>query len=108
MQLKKTHFLLKMYNKAKSLKAVQRAYQAIIQMQERTVSTFEKHGSVVGTTKTRKKVKKQLKTMIAENHSLSTRKAASVLQHSQTLIVSVLHDDLHLKPYKFHNRLINI
>jgi hypothetical protein len=53
--------------------------------------------------KTRKEVKNQLKTMIAENHDLSTRKTASVLQYSQTLIVTVLHDDLHLKPYKFHN-----
>jgi hypothetical protein len=66
-------------------------------MQERTVSTFEKHDSVFGTTKNEERGKKTLKTMIAENHSLSTRKAASILQYSQTLIVTVLHDDLHLK-----------
>jgi hypothetical protein len=48
--------------------------------------------------------KKTLKTMIADNHSLSTRKA--VLHSSQTLILTVLHDDLDLKPYKFHNWLI--
>ena len=41
--------------------------------------------------------------MIAENPSLSTRIAASALQCSQTLIVTVLHDDLHPKPYKFYN-----
>ncbi len=83
-------------------------------MQERTVFTFEKHGSIVGPTKNRrpdsqkreKKVKKQLKTMIAENHSLSTKKAASVLQYSQTMIVTVLHDDPHLKPYKFRTDLL--
>ena len=114
---KKTHFLLKMYYKTESNKAVQRAYQAeykcktapsnrvIINM----VSKFEKHGSVIGTTNNsrptcqkREEVKNQLETMIAENPTLSTRKASS-LQFSQTLIVTVLHDDLHLKPYKFHN-----
>ncbi len=83
-------------------------------MQERTVLTFEKHGhwdnKKTGDlpAKNEEKGKKQFKTVIAENHSLSTRKAASVLQYSQTLIVTVLHDDLHLKPYKFHSRLIDI
>jgi hypothetical protein len=41
--------------------------------------------------------------MIAENPILSTSKAASALQCSQTLIVTVLHDDLLLKPLKLHN-----
>jgi hypothetical protein len=74
------------------------------------VSSFEKYGSVVGTTKNgrprskkREEVKNQLETMISEDPSLSTRKAASALQCSQTFIVTVLHDDLHLKPFKFHN-----
>ena len=74
------------------------------------VSTFEKHGSVIGTTQNsrdtsqkREVVKNQLQNMIAENPSLSTRKAASALQCPQTLIVTVLHNDLHLKPYKFYN-----
>ena len=74
------------------------------------VRTFEKHGSVIGTAKNgraksnkREEVKNQLETMISEDPSLSTRKAASALQCSQTLIVTVLHDDLHLKPFKFHN-----
>ena len=34
---------------------------------------------------------------------MSTRKAASAIGVSQTLILTILHDDLHLKPYKFHN-----
>jgi hypothetical protein len=34
---------------------------------------------------------------------LSTRKAASAIGVSQTLILTILQDDLHLKPYKFHN-----
>ena len=115
---KKTHFLLKMYYKTESIKAVQRAYQAEYKCKTapsnrviiNIVSTFEKHGSVIGTTKNRrptsqkrKEVKNQLETMMAENSSLSTRKAASSLQCSQTLVVTVLHNDLHLKPYKFHN-----
>ena len=39
--------------------------------------------------------------MISEDPLLSTRKAASALQCSQTLIVTVLHDDLYLKPELF-------
>ena len=34
---------------------------------------------------------------------MSTRKAASAIGVSQTLILTIFHDDLHLKPYKFHN-----
>jgi transposase len=116
--LKKRIFIVKMYHKTESLKAVERAYQAKygrhsapgINTIKNIISTFEKHGSVIGTTTNRKptsekreEVKNQLKTMIAENPTLSTRKAASALQCSQTLIVTVLHDDLHLKPFKFHN-----
>lgn len=115
---KKRIFLLKMYYKTESIKAVQRAYQAEYKCKTapsnrvilNIVSTFEKHGSVIGTTKNkrptsqkREEVKNQLETMIEENPTLSTRKAASALECSQTLIVTVLHDDLHLKPYKFHN-----
>ena len=116
--LKKRVFLLKTYYKTESIKAVQRAYQAEYRCPtapsekviRNIVSTFVKHGSVIGTThngspasKKRKEVKNQLKEMVTENPSLSTRKAASALQCSQTLIVTVLHDDLHLKPFKFHS-----
>ncbi len=116
--LQKRVFLLKTYYKTASIKAVQRAYQAEYKCKtapnekviKNIVSTFEKHGSIIGTTqngrptsKKREYVKNQLQTMISENPSLSTRKAASALECSQTLIVTVLHDDLHLKPYKFHN-----
>ena len=47
--------------------------------------------------------KNQLKIMIGENRNFSTRKASSALQYSHTLIFIVLHDNLHLKPYKFYN-----
>jgi hypothetical protein len=104
-----------MYYKAESLKAVQRAYQAeykcksaLLLRSKNTVRSLgqEKTGDLPA--KNEERGKKTLKTMIAENHSLSTRKVASVLQYSQTLIVTVLHDDLHLRPYKFYNWLINI
>ena len=116
--VKKRVFLVKMWYKTESIKRVQRDYQAEYSCKTapsrlvimNIVSTFEKHGSVVGTTKNgratskkREEVKNQLETMIAENRFLSTRKAASSLQCSQTLILTVLHDDLHLKPYKFLN-----
>ena len=116
--LEKRVFLLKTFYKTESITAVQRAYRAKFRCKTapsdkvitNIVRTFEKHGSVIGTTKNgtakskkREKVKNQLETMILEDPSLSTRKAASALQCSQTLIVTVLHDDLHLKPFKFHN-----
>jgi hypothetical protein len=50
----------------------------------------------------RKEAKNQLETMIAEFPNLSIRKAAAAIQVSPTLVYTILHDDLHLKPYKFH------
>jgi transposase len=111
-------FLLKTYYKTASPKLVQQAFRTKYESKHipsrsvitNIVSSFEKYGSVVGTTKNgrprskkREEVKNQLETMISEDPSLSTRKAASALQCSQTFIVTVLHDDLHLKPFKFHN-----
>jgi hypothetical protein len=111
-------FLLKTYYKTGSPKLVQQAFRTKYESKHipsrsvitNIVSSFEKYGSVVGTTKNgrprskkREEVKNQLETMISEDPSLSTRKAASALQCSQTFIVTVLHDDLHLKPFKFHN-----
>ena len=40
--------------------------------------------------------------MVAEFPNLSIRKAASSIGVSPTLVYNILHDDLHLKPYKFH------
>jgi hypothetical protein len=44
----------------------------------------------------------QLKTMIADPTSFSTRKAACTLGMSHTTILSILHDDFHFKAYKYH------
>jgi ribosomal protein L17 len=89
--LKKRIFIVKMYYKTESLKAVERACQAKygrnsaprISTIKNIISTFEKHGSVkTPASQKREEVKNQLKTMIAENPTLSTRKAASSLQIS--------------------------
>lgn len=49
----------------------------------------------------REDAKNQLKTMVAEFPTLSIRKAASAIGISPTLVFHILHDDLHLKPYKY-------
>ena len=112
---KNAFFLLKMYYKTESLKAVQRAYQAeynckgaLFFVRKTRFGCWDNRKQKTYQPLTRKEVKNQLKTVIAENHKLSTRKAASVLQCSQTLIVTVqnsISHDPHL--YPFHD-LINI
>ena len=71
------------------------------------VKNFEKNGSVTAVDQRiglksdkRLEASKELERMVQENGSISSRKAASALQLSQTLIIIILHDDLHLKPYK--------
>ena len=109
--------MFKTYLKTDSFSETQRAYR--IKFSSRTapdhkvikniISTFEKSGSVVCKTKNRgppsqkrEDAKNQLEVMITENPTLSTRVAASAIGVSQTMIVKILHDDLHLKAYKFH------
>ena len=50
----------------------------------------------------RKVDKNEMKNLISKLPSLSIRKAASAVGVSPTLVLSILHDNLHLKPYKFH------
>ena len=50
----------------------------------------------------RQVAKNELEKMVDEFPNLSVRKAASALQVSTTLIFSILHDDFHLKSYKYH------
>ena len=70
---------------------------------------LKKTGSVTFVTINRKKssdkqrvAQNQLKSMIDEFPNLSIRKAASAVGVSTTLVFNILHDDLNLKPYKFH------
>ena len=73
------------------------------------MSKFEKTGSVghiapklKNPSPKREAAKIQLKNMVSEFSSLSIRKASSALGVSPTLVYHILHDDLHQKPYKFH------
>ena len=45
---------------------------------------------------------RELVQIVGKNASISSRKAASALQVSQKLILTILHDDLHYKPNKLH------
>ena len=87
-----------------------RQLQAIIQYLY-MISVFEKTGSVAfmihknknpeGGTKSRQKWDGKLDFQISKL-SLSIRNAASAVEVSPNLVFSILHDDLHQKPYKFH------
>jgi len=50
----------------------------------------------------RKEVKNQWKTMIAEFRNFSIPKGAVAIQVYPTLVCTMLYDNLHLKPPKFH------
>ena len=115
--LPKRIFLLKKYYELKSFSAVQSAFRVKFKVKvapghqiiKNIVQAFEKTGSVVPgrskrqiPTQKRQEAKKQLETMVKEFPNLSIRKAASAVNVSTTLVYSILHDDLHLKPYKFN------
>ena len=51
----------------------------------------------------REDAKKQIESMIAEFPNLSIRKMSSASSVSTTLVFHILHDDLHLKPYEYHD-----
>ena len=46
--------------------------------------------------------KNKLESMVSDFSTFSIRKAASAIGVSSTLVYHILHDDLHLKPYKFY------
>ena len=73
------------------------------------INSFEKTGSVKDIprivrdpTQKRQEAKNKLETMVSDFPNLSIRKAASAVGVSPSLAHNILHDDLHLKPYKFH------
>ena len=70
---------------------------------------FEKHGSVArvppkpkNSGQNREMVKNQLENLVPECPQLSMRKAASAVGVSPRFVYDNFHDDMHLKPYKFH------
>jgi AraC-like DNA-binding protein len=110
-------FLVKKYYESKSITSVQRNFRTKYPKEDspshRTilniVSNFEKYGSVAhvppkrkDTDQKREEAKNQLEKLVSEIPNLSIRKAACALQISPTLVYHIFHDDLHLKPYKFH------
>ncbi len=71
---------------------------------------FEKTGAVAKISlKTKKTSQKRLdaindiKNLITEDSSLSIRKMASAIGVTTKIVFNILHDDLHLKPYKIHD-----
>ncbi len=115
--LRERVFLVKKYYEFHSIVDVQRAYRKEfcekIAPNDSTIrniiSTFEKTGSVhhgnKGTKKPRQKRKdaeNTIKSIVSEMPNLSIRKMAQSVDISPTLIFTILHDDLHLKPYKLH------
>lgn len=109
-------FLVKKFYELKSFTLAQRAYKAefgkkhvpSLSCIRFMVSKFEKTGSVTyqppnekKITEKRKETKNKLENLMTEDSSLSTRKVASALGVSRSLILTVLHDDMHLKSYKY-------
>ena len=115
--LKKRIFLVQKFYELKHICLIQRAYRTKYKSEnapqantiKNIVSNFEKTGSVAAInpnrnkrSKKREEAKNQLETMVADFPNLSIRKAASAVGVSPKLVYTILHDDLHLKPYKFH------
>lgn len=110
-------FLVKKYYELKSISLVQRAFRTKYIKSDapngsvirNIVSNFEKTGSVGHVppkpkepSRKRETAKNQLKNMLSDFDKFSIRKAASATGVSPTMVYHILHDDLHLKPYKFH------
>ena len=110
-------FLVKSVYELKEISLVQRAFRTeylndstpSYSVIKNILSNFEKYGSVAHVPpkhknlgQKREMVKKQLKNLVSDFVQLSIRKAASAVGVSPTLVYHILHDDLHLKPYKFH------
>ena len=107
--------MVKKYNELQSIALAQRAYRSKYKNEKtpsnntilNIVSVFEKTGSVAFMThknkdprEKRKVAKNELENLISKFPSLSIRKAATAVGVSPTLVFSILHDNLHLKPYK--------
>jgi hypothetical protein len=107
--------LVKKWYEFRSTISVQRAFKSEFKSKDapaasvikNLISKFEKTGSVSiirskekTLTPKRQEAKNQLEMAIADDPSLSSRKAASALGVSQTFVLAILHDDFHLKPYK--------
>lgn len=110
-------FLVKKYHETKSCTRVQRAWRSHFRTKSApdynaimlAVSKFESLGFVdslppVHTTNNqeREKAKNQLQDLFSEKPNLSLRKAACAVGFSYSTVRTILIDELHLKPYKYH------
>jgi hypothetical protein len=115
-QSKRT-FLLKKYYKLGSYRSVQKAWRTEFKNEKApclktiklTVQRFENTGSVaslppipIKPNEKREEAKNQLKILYEGGSSLSLRKAAQIAGISHVTVLSILKEDLHLKPYKIH------
>ena len=115
--IQKRVFLVKSYYKFQSITQIQRAFHREFGTKDtpscsvikNIVSNFEKTGSVGQLSRKPKEASEkrmlainQVKNMVSDFETFSIRKAASAIGVSATLIYHILHDDLHLKSYKFH------
>ncbi len=112
---KKAVFVVKTFYQKNNFTQVQKAYRSKFKNQpipsicklKYIVSKFENTGSVARKARKnaelsekRSATRNQLETLVRDFPNLSVRKAASAAGVSPTLIFTILHDDLHLKPYK--------
>ena len=110
-------FLVKKYYELANIVLVQRAFRSKYPKEgtpnhkviKNVVSNFEKTGSVQHVAPNKKisdqkreMVKNEVEKLVSDFPNFSIRKAASAVGVSPTLVYHILHDDLHLKPYKFH------
>jgi hypothetical protein len=116
--LERRVFLAKSYFKFENISVVQKKYRAQFKCKDapshsvilNMISVFETTGSVMRKSRKpeeqsekRKDTKNELNSMFKEFPNLSIRKAASALDVSTKFVFTILHDDLHLKSYKYHN-----
>ena len=110
-------FMVEKYHKLKNYTLVQRAWRssfknvrvpALVTIKS-TVERFNNTGSVASLpplraqpSHKREDAKNQLQEMFLENPSLSIRRSSGNTGISYGMVQSILKEDLHLKPYKFH------
>ena len=115
--IQKRVFCVKTYYKLECYTEVQRAYRAEYRCKvapstkviKNVIAVFEKTGAVAKIpAKTKEPSQKrldttnELETILKQDSSLSIRKMASSTQSSIFMVFNILHEDLHLKPYKLH------
>ena len=94
---------LKLFNEHFVLNSKEKLHQAIqsLRTSYQCLKKLAQSHQCLRNIKRQVQTKIKLETMVNELPNLSIRKAASAVGVSPTLIYHVLHDDMHLKPYKY-------